>query len=169
MAFLLVGALADVKSDPEIFVKLFNIGVEFRVRDLLDDAAVLHDIVAVRDSRSEPEVLFHQQNGKSLLLQRADGAADLLDDDRSQALGRFVEQQEARAGAQDTPDRQHLLLAAGELGALAAQPLLDVGKQRENAVDGKTARLDHRSEERRVGKEWRLGWSADHCENTMRE
>ena len=46
---------------------------------------------------------------------------DLLDDDRREAFGRLVEQQEPRAGAQDAADRQHLLLAAGQLGALAAR------------------------------------------------
>ena len=47
--------------------------------------------------------------------------ADLLDDDRREPLGRLVEQQQLRAGAQDAADRQHLLLAAGQLGALAAR------------------------------------------------
>src|SRR5215831_17422146 len=40
------------------------------------------------------------------------------------------------AGAQDAGDRQHLLLAAGKLGALAPQPFLEVGEQLEDA--GKT-------------------------------
>ena len=53
----------------------------------------------------------------------------LLHDDRRQALGRLVEQQQVGAGAQDAGDRQHLLLAARQLGALAAPPLLQVGKE----------------------------------------
>jgi hypothetical protein len=44
----------------------------------------------------------------------------LLDDHRRQALGGLVEQQQRGAGAQDAPDGQHLLLAARQLGALAA-------------------------------------------------
>ena len=44
------------------------------------------------------------------------------------------------AGAQDAADRQHLLLAAGEFGALArAEPLLQIWKQFENC-DRATAR-----------------------------
>src|SRR2546421_11316877 len=96
---------------------------------------MFHDVIAVRNRRGEAEILLDEQNGKTLFLQRPDGAADLLDDDRRQAFGRLVEQQEPRSGAQDAADREHLLLAAGKLGALAAQPLLDVGKQREDAVD----------------------------------
>ena len=46
------------------------------------------------------------------------------DDHRRQALGRLVEQQHPDAGAQDAGDRQHLLLAAGELGARAGAALL---------------------------------------------
>ena len=70
---------------------------------------------------------------KPCCFQRADGLADLLDDDGREPLGRLVEQQQPRAGAQDAADRQHLLLAAGELGALArAEPLLEVREQLED-------------------------------------
>jgi hypothetical protein len=43
--------------------------------------AVLHHVVAVGDGRGEAEVLLDQQDREALLLQRADGLADLLDDD----------------------------------------------------------------------------------------
>ena len=72
---------------------------------------------------------------KPCCLSDADGPADLLDDDRREALGRLVEQQQPRAGAQDAADRQHLLLAAGKLGALAEQPLLEIGKQLEDLLE----------------------------------
>ena len=66
--------------------------------------------------------------------------ADLLDDHRREALGRLVEQQELGAGAQDAADRQHLLLAARELGALAAEPLVQIGEQLEHVVAAEAAR-----------------------------
>ncbi len=111
-------------------------------------AAVLHDVVAVGDGRGEAEILLDQQDGEALLLQRADGLADLLDDDGRQPLGRLVEQQQPRAGAQDAADRQHLLLAAGELGALAgAEPLLQIGEQLEDAFERQPARPDHRRQQ----------------------
>ena len=50
--------------------------------------------------------------------------AQLLDDDRRQALQRLVEQEQRRVGHQRARDRQHLLLAAGELVALVAPPLV---------------------------------------------
>ena len=42
---------------------------------------------------------------------------------RRQALGRFVEDEELRVGHQAAADRQHLLLAAGELVAHVAAAL----------------------------------------------
>src|SRR6185312_2209518 len=101
---------------------------------------MFHHIVTIRDGRGEAEILFDEQDGEALLLERADGLADLLNDDRRQALGRLVEQQKPRAGAQDAGDRQHLLLAAGKLAALAeAEPLLEIGKQLENLFEREPA------------------------------
>src|SRR5437660_11423899 len=58
----------------------------------------------------------------------ADHLDELLHDDWSEALHRLVEQQEFRTGHQRASDRQHLLLAAGELIAQVAPPLLEPGK-----------------------------------------
>src|SRR6266568_2139627 len=131
----------------EIFVERSELGVQLGVGELVHDLSVLHDVIAVRDRRCEAKILLDQENGEAPGLERADGLADLLDDDRRETLGRLVEQQQPRAGAQDAGDRQHLLLAAGELGALAAQALLEIGKQREDRLDGKSARLDLRRQQ----------------------
>src|SRR5215210_5752943 len=69
----------------EIVVELFNIGVQFRAGHSVDDAPMFHDVVAIRNRRGEAEVLLHQENGEALLFQRADGMADLLDDDGSKS------------------------------------------------------------------------------------
>ena len=53
-------------------------------------------------------------------------------DQRRQALGGLVEDQQRRVGHQRPADRQHLLLAAGELAAAVAAAL---GQAREQAVD----------------------------------
>ncbi|MGY4313460.1 hypothetical protein ACVWW1_002763 [Bradyrhizobium sp. JR3.5] len=108
---------------------------------------VLDDVVAVGNGRGEAEILFDQQDGESLRLQARNGVPDLLNDDRRQPFGRLVQHQEARAGAQDARNRQHLLLAARELGALAVEPLLQVGKQREDLVERQAARAHHRRQQ----------------------
>ena len=68
----------------------------------------------------------------SSAIMRRDGGGQLLDDDRREALERLVEQQQRRIGHQRARDRQHLLLAAGELVAHVAAPL---GEAREQLVD----------------------------------
>src|SRR5437868_14858729 len=80
--------------NPQVLVELFQVGVQFRIGKPLDDAAMFHDVIAVRDGRGEAEILFNEQDGKSLLLERADGAADLLDDDGRELIGRLVDQQQ---------------------------------------------------------------------------
>ena len=99
-------------------MQLSRIGFELRGRKFIDDAAVLHDVVPIGDRRGKVEILLDQENGEALRLQRTDGLADLLDDNRRQTFGRLVEQQQAGAGTQDATDRQHLLLAAGQFRAL---------------------------------------------------
>ena len=47
------------------------------------------------------------------------------------------------AGAQDAGDRQHLLLAARQLGAGARAPLLEVGEQLVDLLDAHAALGDH--------------------------
>ena len=98
---------------------------------------MLDDVVAVGHCCSEAEVLLHEQDGEALLAQAANGIADLLHDDGRQAFGRLVEQQQLGARAQDAGDRQHLLLAPRQLGALAGRALLEVGKQLVDLFDDK--------------------------------
>ena len=57
---------------------------------------------------------------------------DLGADQRRQAFGRLVEDQQPRIGHQRAADRQHLLLAAGQKIAHAAEPL---GEPREQVAD----------------------------------
>ena len=54
-------------SDAEIIVQLVHVGFELGIGELVDDAAVLHHVVAVGDRRGEAEVLLDQQDGEALL------------------------------------------------------------------------------------------------------
>src|SRR5690606_2388767 len=56
------------------------------------------------------------------------GFSDLLNDDGGKPLRRFVEQDHLRAGTQDTPNGEHLLLAARKLRSLTGKPFAQVGK-----------------------------------------
>src|ERR1051326_2738737 len=126
-------------SDSQIVVQLSHIRLQCGGREVVHDATMFHDIVAVGNSRGEIKVLLDQQYGESLRLERADRSPDLLNDDRGQALGRFVEQQQTGAGAQDAGDGQHLLLATRQFGALAGQSVAQVRKQLEYAIEVEAA------------------------------
>ena len=78
-------------------MQLIHIARKLGIGEVVDDPAMLHHVVPVGDRSGKAEILLDQQDGKTLGLERADGAPDLLDDDRGQALGRLVEQQEPRA------------------------------------------------------------------------
>ena len=64
-----------------------------------------------------------------LCAHQAHGVPDLRPDERREAFGRLVEDQHARVGQQRARDREHLLLAAGELVAAIAQALAEPRKQ----------------------------------------
>src|SRR5713101_3141399 len=68
----------------------------------------------------------------------------LLDDDRGEPLGRLIEQQHFWIEGQRAPDRQHLLLAAGELVAEMGAALFQPRKHLVDFFNGPRARLRHR-------------------------
>ena len=91
-----------------------------RARAMHDGAALDHDGIAGQRQR-DLGVLLDQDDGGALVGDHApDRGRQLLDDDRREPFQRLVEQQQRRIGHQRARDRQHLLLAAGELVAPAA-------------------------------------------------
>ena len=72
----------------------------------------------------------------SSAIMRRDRGGQFLDDDRRQAFQRLVEQQQRRIGHQRARDRQHLLLAAGELVAHVGAPLGEAREQLVHAPSG---------------------------------
>ena len=73
-----------------------------------------------------------QDRHVAFLGERDQHLARPVDDDRRQALGRLVHDQQPRIAEQRAGDRQHLLLAAGELRAAIAAAL---GEPRKGLVD----------------------------------
>src|SRR5208282_2527717 len=128
-------------SHPQGLVQPVHPPGELRIGERVDDPAVLHDEKSIGQSRGEAEILLDEQDRETLPLELGDGAADLLNDDRRETLCRFVEHQESRAGAQDPRDREHLLLAPGQLAAAAGETLAQIGKEREDPLDAHRAGL----------------------------
>ena len=127
-------------SHPEMPVHQLRIGLEFGRRALEHDLALDQDDDAVGHGRDLGHALVDQQRRDAAVADQADGVPDLVADERREAFGRLVEDQHARVGQQRARDREHLLLAAGELVAAIAQPLAEPRKQLEHARDGPRVR-----------------------------
>ena len=69
-----------------------------------------------------------------------DGAADLGDDERREAFGRLVQQQEPRVAHQRAADREHLLLAARERARVLLDALAQPRKKLEHAFEAPAGR-----------------------------
>src|SRR3984893_10844877 len=81
-----------------------------------DDAADFQHIAIMRRLQRDLGVLLDNQDRHALLLGvPLDDGENLLHQDRRQTQRRLVEQQQRGAVHQRAPDRQHLLLGAGEL------------------------------------------------------
>ena len=97
------------------------------------DAAVDHDGDVLGDRRRNADILLDDEHRDiALLAEPHQHLLDLGDDDGRQPFGRLVHDQQLRIGQQRARDRQHLLLAAGEL---AAAIVLALGQARERVVD----------------------------------
>ena len=93
-----------------------------------DNPPALDDGVPVGQPDQALDVLVDDQRGLTRLAQSREAQPDLLAHQRRQSLGGLVENQQARVGQQRTADRQHLLLAAGQLVAHVLLPLGEAGK-----------------------------------------
>src|SRR6266851_3435283 len=107
--------------DPEIAVLQAAVLGQLVGRAGPHHAALLDDVVAVGQPDERADILVDHQDGLALALEAPEARPDLLADQRCQAFGGLVEDQELGIGHQRAADRQHLLLAAGEL--VAAVPL----------------------------------------------
>src|SRR5262245_2694357 len=105
------------------------------------DPSLLDDIRAVGDCGREAPVLLREQDGDARRLEPAYCAADLVDDDGREPFRRLVEQDARRVAHQAAADREHLLLASGNLRGRALARLGEVGKEREHPVGAPPAAL----------------------------
>src|SRR6266851_1522530 len=124
------------ESDSKIPMLQVAVAGELRGRAGPDDAALLDDVMTVGQPDQRAHALVDHQDRLALALQPVEARPDLLADQRRQALGRLVEDQQLGIGHQRPADRQHLLLAAGELVAHVALALGEPRKKSEGALEG---------------------------------
>src|SRR5215207_3309415 len=119
-------------SNVQIAVFDGRVAAQLGARAGPDDAALLDDHVPVGEARQGVDVLVDDDDRLALALEALQAGPDLGPDERRQALRRLVEDEELRVRHQGPADRQHLLLAAGELRAEVVAALLE---PREELVD----------------------------------
>src|SRR5262245_96337 len=120
-------------GDAEIALEHRAVGGELGARALVDHRAALEDRRPIGDREHLLRVLLDQDRRHALV---ADDATQrrqqLLDQDGGEPFQRLVEQDDARIEHERAADREHLLLAAGELVAEVAAAF---GPPRERPVD----------------------------------
>src|SRR6266446_3000508 len=104
-------------SPPEMTAQDVGALAQFAGRTGEDGTALDEDDAAVGERVDRRMVLVDDDDRNSSLADAADHPPDLAADERRQPLGRLVEDDQLRIGHQGPADRQHLLLAAGELAA----------------------------------------------------
>jgi hypothetical protein len=111
------------------------------------DAPVHHHVHGIGDLDRHAEVLLDQEHGnlavRGEVLQHV---GHLAHDDRRQPLRRLVHHEQDRIEEQRPRDGEHLLLAAGELGAAIALPFREPRKRLVHARHGPRPRVTSRRE-----------------------
>src|SRR5258708_25666570 len=122
-------------SDAEIAVLQLGVRCEIGRAAAPDHASFFQHVMTVGYLAQRSDVLVDDKDGKSFRFQLRDRAVDLGADERREAFGGLVEDQEARVGHQRAADGEHLLLAAGELVAVVAMAGLELREERIYALE----------------------------------
>ncbi len=129
----LLGAVGRAHAEEPLLQ--IAVGAQLGGARLVRDPAVDQHEDAVGHGGGHAEVLLDQQHrdrplGGEVLEHRH----HLVDDDRREALGRLVHDEEPRVGEQRARDREHLLLAAGELRTAVRLALREPRERRVRAL-----------------------------------
>src|SRR6266567_6902534 len=90
----------------------------------------------IRDLQAHARILLHQQNRYAFIAHARDNLEHLAHDQRREALRGLIENEQLGIEQQRAADREHFLLAAGELAAAVLLAFGEARKQRVDALDG---------------------------------
>src|SRR3984893_5325814 len=84
-------------------------------RTLELDPALVEHVAAGRERERHLELLLHEQDGDAVPVDSLENLHQGVDQHRHEPAGQLVDQHQARAGQEAAGEREHLLLAAGEI------------------------------------------------------
>ena len=100
----------------------------------MNDGAFLHHEYARAELERGLDVLLDQQDRYAALVDAVNFTADLRNQTRHDAFGRFIKNDELWPHHQAAGNREHLLFAARQCPARLLQPLPEAGKAGEHIV-----------------------------------
>ena len=123
----------EALADSQVRLFDFLVGPELFRRGFVDHLPFRDDVDPVNGLDGEGRILLDKKNGEALVLQRADGISEILDDEGGEPLGGLIENQAVRVRHQRPADGEHLLLSAGKGAGPLVLALAEAGKK---LVDG---------------------------------
>src|SRR5262249_40715267 len=105
-----------------------------RTRAAGDDRSRLQHVAAARSLERIARVLLDEKNTRAGAIDRLDRAENVLDDHRRESERRLVETNEVRFGHDRAPEREHLLLTAGQRAGVLAPALAQPREHVEDLV-----------------------------------
>src|SRR5262249_8234795 len=128
------GLRAAAKLDAEMPPQYVGIGFNLAGWSLMDDVAVIDDVGALRKRERRGKVLFDEENGLARVDELLTDLHQVMHNDGRQSFERLVEQNKFGIPHQRARNRQHLLLATGQIGAAAGSALLQPRKNVVNSL-----------------------------------
>src|SRR6476646_6668042 len=123
MTMMSQGMPASMPLHSQVLVDDGIVHFELRGDGVVTNGALLHEVDALARCQGERNVLLHQQDRHTLLVQGGDDFADLRDHARHQAFCGLVEKDDLGLQHHRPGNSQHLLLAARERAAGLGSPL----------------------------------------------
>src|SRR6185312_2064252 len=120
------------RLDAEVLLQDLRLRLDLSGRALVHDVAVVQHVHAGGERERGGDVLLDQDDGLAGRGELAAGVHEVAHDHRREPLERLVEKDDLGVADERPRDGEHLLLAAREVGAAVAAPLLE---PREHLVD----------------------------------
>ena len=98
------------------------------------DLALLHEVRRLGERERDVHRLLDEDDRRPAVADRADDPEQLLDDDRREPERELVDHEQARLRDERLPEREHLLLAAGQVARRLLPAIAQDGEEAEDLL-----------------------------------